>query len=92
MILLTENLTIPLSASIAFDWSNANELSPNPYYEQKEQTRKAKILYVCSFSVSDVFANAKVMLFATLIIMLLANARSDVMFAHCAVGTTSFTQ
>jgi len=67
-------------------------LSPNPYYTQKEQTRKTKILYVCSFSVSDVFAIAKVMLFATLIMMLQAYARSDVMFAHCAEGTTSFTQ
>ena len=38
------------------------------------------------------FAIAKVMLFATLIMMLLAKARSDVMFAHCAEGTTSFTQ
>ena len=44
------------------------------------------------FFVSDVFANAKVMLFATLIMMLLAKAHSDVMFAHCAEGTTSFTQ
>jgi len=26
------------------------------------------------------------------IMMLLANARSDVMFAYCAEGTTSFTQ
>ena len=47
---------------------------------------------VYSFSVSDVFANAKVMLFATLTMMLRAYARSDVMFAHCAEGTTSFTQ
>jgi len=44
------------------------------------------------FSVSDVFAVAKVMVFAPLIAMLLANAHSDVMFAHCAIGTTSFTQ
>jgi len=59
---------------------------------KKEQTRKTKILYVCSFYVSDVFAIAKVMLFAALIMMLLAKACSDVMFAHCAEGTTSFTQ
>ena len=26
-------------------------LSPNPYNKQKEQTRKKKILYICSFSV-----------------------------------------
>ena len=32
--------------SITFDRSNANELSPNPYYKQKEQTRKKKNL-VC---------------------------------------------
>ena len=32
------------------------------------------------------------MLFASLTMMLLAKARSDVMLAHCAEGTTSFTQ
>ena len=37
------------------------------------------------FSVSDVFAGAKVMLFAPLIMMLLAKARNDVLFAHYAV-------
>ena len=37
------------------------------------------------FSVSDVFAIAKVMLFASLIMMLLAKARGDVMLAHYAV-------
>ena len=37
------------------------------------------------FSVSDVFAIAKVMLFAPLIMMLLAKARNDVLFAHYAV-------
>ena len=45
-----------------------------------------------SLFVSEVFATAKVKLFATLIMMLLAKARRDVMFAHCAEGTTSFTQ
>ena len=44
------------------------------------------------FSVGDVFAIAKVMLFASLTMMLLAKARSDVMLAHCAEGTTSFTK
>ena len=34
---LAEKLKIPLSASIAFVWSNANGLSPNPYNKQKEQ-------------------------------------------------------
>ena len=28
------------SASIAFDRSNANGLSPNPYYKQKERTNR----------------------------------------------------
>ena len=37
------------------------------------------------FSVSEVFADAKVMLFASLIMMLLAKARNDVIFAHYAV-------
>ena len=44
------------------------------------------------FSVSDVFAIAKVMLFAPLIMMLLAKARNDVMFATTPSGVTSFTQ
>ena len=30
-------------------------LSPNPYYKQKEQTRKTKILYVCSFFLLVIF-------------------------------------
>ena len=38
---------------------------------------------------NDVFAYAKVMLFALLIVMLLPMVASDVMFAHCAEGTTS---
>ena len=42
--------------------------------------------------INDVFADAKVMLFATLIIMLRAYARNDIMFAHCAEGTTSLPQ
>jgi len=41
---LAENLKALLSASIAFDRSNALELSPNPYYKQKEQEYKEKIL------------------------------------------------
>jgi len=62
-------------------------LSKNPYNDRRENKSKCSL-----FSVSDVFAIAKVMLFASLITMLLAKTRSDVMFAHCAEGTTSFTQ
>ena len=28
-------------ASISFDWSNANGLSPNPYNKQKERTNRS---------------------------------------------------
>ena len=69
-----------------------DRLSPTPYYNKKEQTRKKKTLYVCSFSVSDIFAVAKVMLFAMLIMMLLAKALGGVVLAHCVEGTTLFTQ
>ena len=57
-----------------------------PYYRLKERTKRFHPQ--CSLflvSVSDVFANAKVMLFASLVMMLLAKARNDVMFAHYAV-------
>jgi len=63
----------------------------DPYASTESRHARRFVLRVCS-SVSDVFAIAKVMLFASLIMMLLAKARSDVMFAHCAEGTTSFTQ
>ena len=43
------------------------------------------------FSVSDVFADAKVMLLLR-IMMLLTYVFNDVMLAHCAEGTTSFTK
>ncbi len=43
------------------------------------------------FSVSDVFADAKVMLLLR-IMMLLTYVRNDAMLAHCAEGTTSFTK
>ena len=36
-MLLAENLKTPLSASIAFDWSNAKGLSPNPYTNRKRE-------------------------------------------------------
>ena len=39
--------------------------------------------------ISDVFAYAKVMLLALLVMMLLPMVASDVMFARCAEGTTS---
>ena len=60
---LAENLHFHKSASIAFAQTNAVWAEPKPLYKQKEQTRKTKNL-VCLlfFSVSDVFANAKVML------------------------------
>ena len=41
---------------------------------------------VLSFSAGDVFADAKVMLYASLIMMLLVKARNDVMFSHFAAG------
>ena len=37
VISLAENLHFDKSASIAFVWTNAKGLSPNPYYKQKEQ-------------------------------------------------------
>ena len=43
------------------------------------------LFLLCFFSASEVFAVAKVMLFASLIMMLLAKARNDVIFAHYAV-------
>ena len=82
---LAENFRFDKNASIAFDWSNANRLSPNPYNKQKRENESVRSRNVLSFSVSDVFAIAKVMLFASLIMMLLAKARNDVMFAHYAV-------
>ena len=42
--------------------------------------------------ISDVCACAQVMLLALLVVMLRPMVASDVMFAHCAEGTTSFTQ
>ena len=38
---LAENYCFVKSASIAFDWSNANGLSPNPYYKQKERANRS---------------------------------------------------
>ena len=35
---LAENLKNTAKCSIAFDWSNANGLKPNPIYKQKERT------------------------------------------------------
>ena len=37
---VAENLYLDKSASIAFDQSNVNGLSPNPYYKQKEETNR----------------------------------------------------
>ena len=58
VMFLAEKLHFHKSASIAFVWTNTT----NTYYKQKEQTRKMKFLESALFSVSDVFANAKVML------------------------------
>ena len=59
---LTENLKITLSASIAFDQSNAKELSQNPYTNRKSKYARQKILYICSFSVGEFFTLAKMKL------------------------------
>ena len=53
--------------------------------EKEKREQNGFIRNVLSFFVSDVFAIAKVMLFASLVMMLLAKARNDVMFAHYAV-------
>jgi len=48
---LAENLHFHKSASIAFVRTNEKGLSLNPYYKQKEQTRKTKnlecLLFFC---------------------------------------------
>ena len=59
---LAENLHFEKSAIIAFDRSNANWLSPNPYTNRKSKHARRKSCMSALFSVSDVFANAKVML------------------------------
>ena len=41
VISLAENFRFDKSASIAFDRSNANGLSPNPYNKQKERTNRS---------------------------------------------------
>ena len=50
MVSLAENLHFNKSASIAFVWTNAKGLSPNPYYKQKEITNRVR-RNVISFSV-----------------------------------------
>jgi hypothetical protein len=37
---LAENFRFDKNASIAFDWSNANGQSQNPYNKQKERTNR----------------------------------------------------
>ena len=60
---LTENFKKLLSASIAFDRSNALGAKPKPLYKQKEQTRKTKKSCMSAlFFVSEVFAVAQVKL------------------------------
>ena len=58
---LAENLKTILSASIAFVWTNTEWAKPKPLYKQKERTKRF-ITEMSSLSVSDVFADAKVML------------------------------
>ena len=61
MMSLAENEQFDKSASIAFDSSNANGLSPNPYTSRKRE-QIVKCRNVLSFSACDVFAIAKVKL------------------------------
>ncbi len=58
---LAENFHFDKSASIAFDYSNANGLSPSPYTNRKSKHARKSCMSAL-FSVSDVFADAKVML------------------------------
>ena len=53
---LAENFLFDKSASNAFDWSNANGLSPNPYYKQKRENKSVSYepkysLFFCSYKV-----------------------------------------
>ena len=60
---LAENLYFDKSASIAFDWSNVNGLSPNPYIQaERANTQGIKPYVSALFSISEVFAVAKVKL------------------------------
>ena len=60
---LAENLKTQLSVSIAFDWSNTLWAKPKPLLQaERANTQGIKTLCVCSFSVSEVFATAKVKL------------------------------
>jgi hypothetical protein len=63
-------------------------------FSNKETKKRENKSVICSLGefINDAFACAKVMLFATLIMMLRAYARNDVMLAHCAGGTTSLPQ
>ena len=78
---LAEKLKITLSASIAFDWSNALWAKP-PYYTQKERTNR-KIRNALSFSVGIkviFFADAKSDISLTGS-DITRYARSDILFA-----------
>ena len=61
VMFLAENLKALLSASIAFVRTNTEWAKPKPLYKQKERTKRF-ITDVLSFSVSEVFAAAKVKL------------------------------
>ena len=75
----------PLHKGAFFRYPLHNGLSPNPYTSRKERTKRF-VRNVLSFSLFVMFLlSQKVMLFAPLIMMLLAKARNDVLFAHYAV-------
>ena len=60
---LAENLKMPLNASIAFVWTNAEWAKPNPLLQtERANTQDENLVCLLFFSVSDVFADAKVML------------------------------
>ena len=62
-MLLAENLENTVKCEYRIWLVKCKWAKPKPLYKQKEQTRKVeKTLCVCSFSVSEVFANAKVKL------------------------------
>ena len=59
---LAENLKTLLSASIALVWTNTEWAKPKPLIQAERENKTVYRRNVLSFSVSDVFADAKVML------------------------------
>ena len=63
MRFLAENLQLDKSAGIAFDKSNTLWAKPNPLLQaERASTQDKKSCMFALFSVSEVFANAKVKL------------------------------